>query len=65
VLVEGLAPNCDGGAVESGESVVVPLTRRPDPLSSGSVGFRIEWTPRSLEGPEDLQSSTLGALRAC
>lgn len=54
----GLAPSCEAGpATESGDSVVPMLTLRLDEgVLCGTVGLSIEWTPRSLNGP-DLQSS--------
>lgn len=56
--VVGLTPSCEAGpATESGESVLPLLTRRLDEgVPCGTVGLSMEWTPRSLNGP-DLQSS--------
>lgn len=61
VVPIGLAPNCE--AVPTlGDSAVASLRRRrlESPLASDSAGFSIECTPRSLDGPDDLQSSPDG-----
>jgi hypothetical protein len=62
VMPIGLAPNCV--AVPTlGDSAVASLRRRrfECPLASDSAGFNIECTFRSLDGPDDLQSSPDGA----
>jgi hypothetical protein len=62
---DGLVPKYDGGPLaERGDSVLL-RRRGSDTLPpSGSVGFRMEWTPRSREGAAILQSSPGGAAAA-
>ena len=69
VIPAGLALNWEAGPT-TGDSVAVSLRRRrlEGPLASDSAGFNMECTPRSLDGPDDLQSSPDGAgwaARAC
>jgi hypothetical protein len=63
VAVDGLAPNDEAGPDVDGDPEVPTLRRRlEDPLPSGSVGFNMVCTPRSLIGADTLQSSPDGAV---
>jgi hypothetical protein len=58
-----LAPNCEAGPATWVDSVAATLRRRVEGLlASDSAGFNIECTPRSLDGPDVLQSSPDGAV---